>query len=110
MSLSPFITPAGDDQSIHRALCRHPLLPHTAGFIPISLTSHSHHSAIPLRVVHDVSKIVRAGFTDSAFALSASRLQLTYGRRSILLTMSTDALRNIPGYFSGLSSPSVVLA
>ena len=50
------------------------------------------------------------GCTRLAFSRATSALKGTYGSRSILVSSISSDLKKMDGYFSGLSSPSVVLS
>ncbi len=58
--------------------------------------------------MQEVSNISSLGLMSRALRLMTSGRQFTYGIRSILLMIKTEAFLNMAGYFLGLSSPSVV--
>ena len=69
--------------------------------------SHSRHASTPSPVRALTSIRSTSGWTWSMLYRSASRSKSRCGSRSILLTSTSSQARNISGYFSGLSSPSV---
>src|SRR6201999_2438388 len=69
--------------------------------------SQSNQSAMPTPVRALTGKIAAAGLTSRTRATYESTSASKYGTKSILLSKTTSTDRNITGYFSGLSSPSV---
>ena len=69
--------------------------------------SQPHHSSTPspLRALAMITRAV--GLTPERLARNSSRSKSRCGSRSILFTTTTSAARNMTGYFSGFSSPSV---
>src|SRR5918995_696879 len=64
-------------------------------------------SSTPAPVRALVSAVRTPGLTESTLARKRSRSKSMCGRRSILLTTTSSQVRNMRGYLSGLSSPSV---
>ena len=69
--------------------------------------SQSYHSGRPAPVVADSGSIRTPGLSFLTSAACRSRSKSTYGSRSVLVTRTRSAWRNMCGYFTGLSSPSV---
>src|ERR1022692_1047528 len=72
-----------------------------------SLSIQASHSGMPAPVFAEIWITGRPGLTRCAHSIAKPTSNSRYGSRSHLLSSSSDAARNMSGYFSGLSSPSV---
>src|SRR5262249_48536431 len=72
-----------------------------------SSASHSRHSSTPCPVFALTSMHRTPGCTVSSRARNCSTSKSTYGSRSTLFNSTSSQARNISGYLSGLSAPSV---
>src|SRR4030042_6958299 len=70
---------------------------------------HLYQFSRPSPVRQETSNIFIFGFSLRTAFLILLILQFVYGNRSILFIKRTDDSRNMTGYLSGLSSPSVTL-
>src|SRR5205814_180890 len=68
--------------------------------------SHAYQASSPAPPVAETASVSTPGFTEWTRARHRSRSNATCGARSILLSSTSPAARNMWGYFVGLSSPS----
>src|SRR5712664_2802201 len=77
---------------------------------PLRSTSQLHHSSRPSPRSAESWNTRSRGFTFRAYSKKRSRSNWRCGSKSSLFRTSTSQARNMWGYFSGLSSPSVTEA